>query len=276
LKVDYQKDNKMKTFQIQMKPYFVCYLFFLFLLISFFLNSCSSKSLKNTTTERVKIESESSYFYAQGTSPVAWSLEISELLLSLRSDDGLIEMVFPHVEPVRAMDANVKYYVPEMAGGGFRIDIVQNNCHELEGENRVTYEVKITIIDNNGLETIFLGCGEYRVDYRLHDVWVLEQMQGREVTPEMFLSELPMIEIRAKEKDFSGFGGCNKIIGKLFQERELLRFFDISNSKMMCDTKNKENFFLTLLQSGTGYELKNSRLYISNPNGILLVLKKID
>lgn len=263
----------MKTFMVQISSFPVLFLFFL---VSLFLCSCASKLPKNVTAEKSFNTTEYSYFSAQGTTPLEWSVEISETMISLRSDDGSLERNFPHVEPVKAMDANVKYYYAETESGSIKIDIVQKDCQKPEGDDRVTYEVKIYSIDGKGLETVFEGYGEYRVDYRLHDVWVLEQMQGREVTQEMFLSELPMIEIRAKEKDFSGFGGCNKIFGKLFQERELLRFFDISNSKMMCDTKNKEDFFLRLLQSGTGYELKNSRLYISNPNGVLLVLKKID
>lgn len=251
-------------------------LLFLFFLVSLFFCSCASKSSKNVTTEKSFNTTESSYFSAQGTSPIEWSVEISETMISLRSDDGSLERNSPHVEPVKAMDANVKYYFAETESGSIKIDIVQKDCQKLEGDERVTYEVKITSVDGNGSKTVYEGCGEYGVDYRLHDIWILEQMQGREVTTDMFLGELPMLEIRAKEKDFSGFGGCNKILGKLFQERELLRFVDILNSKMMCDPKNKEDFFLRLLQSGTGYEIKNNRLFISNQDGGLLVFKKID
>lgn len=263
----------MKTFKLQISSFHVL---FIIILVSLFLCSCASKLNKNVVKDKSHNFSESSYFSAQGSSPLDWSVEISENMISLRSDDGSLELNSPHVEPVKAMDANVKYYYAKTESGSIKIDIVQKDCQKSEGDDRVTYVVKITSVDGKGSETVFEGCGEYRVDYRLHDVWILEQMQGREVTTDMFLGELPMLEIRAKEKDFSGFGGCNKILGKLFQERELLRFVDISNSKMMCDPKNKEDFFLRLLQSGTAYEIKNNRLYVSNQNGVLLVFKKID
>jgi heat shock protein HslJ len=45
---------------------------------------------------------------------------------------------------------------------------------------------------------------------------------------------------------------------------------------MTCGPKNKEDQFLKALQSSTTYEIKDNRLYLSNPDGVKVIFKKID
>lgn len=45
---------------------------------------------------------------------------------------------------------------------------------------------------------------------------------------------------------------------------------------MMCPDDQNEVAFLKALQKVTQYEIKNNRLYLSNPDEQLLVFKKID
>jgi len=264
----------MNLFKLKFFSFFYrtkCIFFFSLLFFS-----CGSKQIKTNTVEPNFNNYENSYFTAKGTEPFEWSLEISETSIRLSSDDGSFERNTPHVEPIRVLDFNVKKYDVETESGIMSIDIYHRDCSKRDNDIKVTYVVKIFVSDDKNNTQEFEGCGEYIVDYRLHDTWILESIQGREVTPEMFLGNLPMLEIRAKEKDFSGFGGCNKIRGKVFQEREILRFTDFLSSEMQCNSNNKEGFFLNTLQSGTGYEIKNNRLYIQNPTGLNLVFRKID
>lgn len=269
-----QKPSKMSLYKQKFSSYLKKTNFII--LLCFLSFSCGSKQIKPKKHESGINNYENSYFTAKGTVPFDWSLEISELSIRLNSDDGAFERNTPHIEPIRALDFNVKKYIIDTESGLLSIDIYHTDCSNTKNENKVTYVVKIFVSDGKNNTQEFEGCGEYIVDYLLHDTWVLESIQSREVTPEMFLGDLPMLEIRAKQKDFSGFGGCNKIRGRVFQEREILRFTDISSSEMQCDSKNKEGFFLNSLQSGTGYEIKNNRLYIQNPTGLNLVFKKID
>jgi heat shock protein HslJ len=91
-----------------------------------------------------------------------------------------------------------------------------------------------------------------------------------------FNSDLPSMEINSNTNTFTGFAGCNRMNGKLFFEKELLRFTDIATTKMMCDSKNEENAFLKALRSATIYKIENNQLWLSNPSEALLTFKKID
>ena len=76
--------------------------------------------------------------------------------------------------------------------------------------------------------------------------------------------------------EFLGFGGCNQMNGKVFYERGLLRFTNISTTRMMCAPNNKEADFLEALQNTTNYHFESRHLILSNPSGEKLVFKKVD
>lgn len=216
------------------------------------------------------------YFKAQGNEPF-WSLEISETMIQFKGLEKENYFNASHVEPIQAMDANVKMYVATTEKGAIRITISQGKCTDSMSGISYNYTVTVELTIGKAAEpTIYSGCGTYSIDYRLHDIWVLETLEGKPMLATYFLGDLPMLEINSKMANFTGFGGCNKIRGSLFQERETLRFTDILSSKMACDAHNKEDQFLKSLQSSTAYEIKDNRLYLSNPDGIKIVFKKID
>ena len=214
------------------------------------------------------------YFKASGTEPF-WSLEITDKQLIFRTPED--SLIANHVEPERAMDSNVKWYRAKGAAGDLDVIISQDNCiNEMSG-TEFPYSVKVEIKKSEAKQPQTVnGCGEYITDYRLHDIWVLEVLEGKKVALEDFGKELPVMEIYAATNVFSGFAGCNRMNGKLFFETGLLRFTDIATTKMMCASPNKETAFIKALRNVTSYEIGNNRLTLSNPDGELLVLKKVD
>lgn len=84
------------------------------------------------------------------------------------------------------------------------------------------------------------------------------------------------MEINSAKNNFSGYAGCNRMSGQIFSEKKLIRFQKIAVTKMMCPDDQNEVAFLKALQKVTQYEIKNNRLYLSNPDEQLLVFKKID
>jgi len=120
------------------------------------------------------------------------------------------------------------------------------------------------------------GCGQYITDYRLHDIWVLEVLNGRKISKVDFSKEFPKMEIYAKDNKFIGFSGCNQMNGSLFFEKGKLRFTNIASTKMMCEPANKEAEFITALQSSNKYLIENNRLILSNSSEVKLIFKKID
>ncbi|MDP2159546.1 MAG: META domain-containing protein, partial [Flavobacterium sp.] len=199
-------------------------------LVTVLIVSCSTKlkSLPDIPEGELPQKIALNYFSAIGTEPF-WNLEISESLIKFSALDESMNFNAPHVEPIRAMDSNVKMYRAATESGKIEITILQGDCSDNMSEKNYSYKVEVKI--QKGTEEEFTnlkGCGNYTFDYRLHDIWVLEEVEGKTFTKDFFLEELPFLEINSNDRTFSGFGGCNRIRGKLFQERELLRFYDVA------------------------------------------------
>ncbi|MCG2461857.1 META domain-containing protein [Flavobacteriaceae bacterium F89] len=270
-----------------MKQYFAP-----FLLLVFTLSGCTGSASKKVAdgvpaksgstmgNSQKKIDnigpgSSTVYFKGVGTEPF-WGVEISGEKIKFTSlSEGLETFSTPAVEPVRAADADVKRYRAHTEGGELSVQITQGDCSD--GMSDKNYGYKVTVQIKRGIDTDFRnfeGCGDYIADYRLHDIWVLEKLNGEMVTTSDFPREFPSLEINAKDNTFFGFSGCNQISGTIFAERELLRF-SAATTLMACqDTREVQ--FMTALNAVTHYSIENNRLTLSNPNGVLLVFKKVD
>lgn len=238
------------------------------------------KEEKNTTMNSDKADEYdgSTFFKAAGNEPF-WSLKIGKETIVFKSlIEGLEEVSSPYIAPTRAMDANVRLYRFNTKTGSMSIIIQQMDCNDTMSGEKSPYNVKIEITNNSdGTVQNIEGCGKYITDYRLYDIWVLEQLNGKKVAITDSQRELPRIEINSTENKFMGFGGCNHINGSIFYEKDLLRFDHIVSTLMACGTdNNKESEFLEALQSTTTYTIANNRLSLSNPSGLLLVFRKVD
>jgi len=217
------------------------------------------------------------YFKATGTEPF-WSLEISEDSLRFQSlSPGYETFAVRHSEPAQATDANVKRYQSATGSGPMNVQIRQASCVNAMSGEASPYTVSVELKRSTDQEfTTFKGCGNYQIDYRLHDLWALEELGGKKVTPAQFEKALPLLEIKAQEATFMGFAGCNEMNGKLFSERNQLRFINVRTTRKACADGNLEAAFLKALQSTTEYRLENNHLFLSNPDGQLVIFKKVD
>ncbi len=227
-------------------------------------------SVKDTSSEKV-------YFKATGNEPF-WRIEISDESLRFTSlTTGFETFNAPHTEPAQAADANVKRYRSATEKGQMQVQIKQEKCTDsmsgMDQEYTVTVELKRGVDKDF---TVFKGCGSYVTDYRLHDIWVLEELAGKRVSKAQFEKELPFMEIKAQEASFTGFAGCNRMNGKLFSERDRLRFTQVSTTRKLCPPQNQEAQFLAALQSSTKFKIENNRLYLFNAQGTKLVFRKTD
>ncbi|MFD2033581.1 META domain-containing protein [Belliella marina] len=257
------------------------------LILSIILLSCSNGINKKSDDLKDSVNAETGkklegnnhvedkiYFRATGTEPF-WGMEISENTIKLTTIGDSI--ITPHTHPIHAMDANVKMYKIQTESLGMTVQIVQSECANAMSGKISPYKVTIDYRENIDEKlTTLLGCGDYITDYRLHDIWVLEKMNGKDIREEDISKEFPMLEINSTTNKFVGFAGCNRINGSLFSEKELIRFTDIATTEMMCDAFDIESEFLKALQSTTGYKIENNRLTLSNPDKKLLIFKKID
>lgn len=241
--------------------------------------SVTSKDSVATRTQDafVNKDGEKIIFKASGTEPF-WGLEITEKTIRFTSMvQDLEKFSAPATNPTRAADSNVKMYTAETDAGTVRAQVAQGECTNDMSGKVSRYKVKVEIKQDTDKEfTVFEGCGEYITDYRLNDIWVLEEMEGKTVQKEDFQEDLPNMEIHTSENRFMGHAGCNRMNGKIFSEGNLLRFTDIATTRMMCPPGNKENDFLKNLRASTHFEIRDNRLFLNNPDGPKLVFKKED
>ncbi len=260
------------------------------LAVGMFFSSCgNTKSIKennfvitnNNTADSTTIEhhlmidkaSPDVYFMANGTEPF-WGLSISKNTIQLKTIGDSITM--PHSNPERAQDTNFIRYALHSEKGMLNIQIKQSECINAMSGMASPYIVNIEFkTDNKTAPAKLEGCGKYITDYRLHDIWVLETLNGNMVTNENRKNELPLMEINSASNRFTGYSGCNRMNGTLFFEMGVLRFKDILTTKMACHD-NLENEFLKALKSATAYKIENNRLWLSSPTANVATLKKID
>jgi heat shock protein HslJ len=256
-----------------------------FSLIILLLTSCKStittpnKPVESEPTFAYKLQMENLekgiYFRGNGNEP-NWNLKISEKIIEFNSlKPGFESFISNHVEPVRAMDANVKMYRVTDKSVTMIIQIMQQECINTMSGDKSSYSVRIEIVKNNK-STFLSGCGNYITDSRLHDIWVLEKLNGQKVNLADFTKEVPNLEINSSTSTFMGFAGCNRMNGNIFFEKGLLRFTNTITTRMACGENNKENEFLKTLQSTTTYKVENLRLILINESGKELIFKKVD
>ncbi|KQO24983.1 heat-shock protein [Flavobacterium sp. Leaf82] len=233
---------------------------------------------KETTSEYGTQEDQMKYYFtATGNEPF-WVLKMGIDGIEFTSlISGKEKLTFPATEVIRAMDANIKMYKVSNETSSATITIQQLECQNSMSGAISPYKVSIEIKNNAELAFTKLGgCGNYNTDYRLHDIWVLEELNGFKVFPTDFQRELPRLEINSSENKFMGYGGCNAISGTIFYEKDLLRFTKVIATEMACGAGNKENQLIKALQSITTYSIGDNRLTLSNPSGKLLVFRKVD
>lgn len=215
------------------------------------------------------------FFKAVGTEPF-WGIEISKDSIKFTSPEEKDNFSLSYEKPQKAMDANVVLYRAKSDDVSLEITIQQRECSDGMSEKVYNYTVKASLKRGDQKEILLNGCGNYIIDYRLHDIWALEELEGKKINSEDFKKGVPNLEIYAEEARFSGMAGCNQMGGKLFSEKDLLRFTDIVTTEMMCDNYETEKILLKALQSTTRYELRENKLYLLNPEGTKAVFRKVD
>ena len=231
---------------------------------------------KKREMEPIAMKIDGSYFKATGTEPF-WGLKIYGDKVELQTMEDTITT--PPSEAIKAQDSNIKMFRIQTEATQMDVIISHKECTNAMSGEISPYTVTVSYKSTGGDKTlVFEGCGSYITDYRLHDIWVLEEMKGTAVSKEDFNGkEIPNMEININNNRFSGFSGCNRMTGSLFYEQDLLRFTQIASTRMACPNMDKETEFLTALQASTTYKVENNRLYLSDGSQEnLLVFKKIN
>lgn len=108
----------------------------------------------------------------------------------------------------------------------------------------------------------------------LHDIWVLETMDGKAVDR---TQRRPQLELFPGEGRISGNGGCNQMFGQMEAAGWQITFREIGTTKMFCrDLMETESRFLELLGEVEEYRIKNLKLILLKDDKPQLILQKVD
>ena len=123
--------------------------------------------------------------------------------------------------------------------------------------------------------TVSCSSGNDSTDLRIHDIWVLESINGAAYSRAKDQDLHPTVEIYLAEERFSGNTGCNNMNGSVSVRGEKISFSDIVTTKMFCADVD-ETSFLTALSKANNYKIEKMRLFLFENDEELLVFRKID
>lgn len=223
-------------------------------------------------------QAEGIHFYAIGNEP-SWFLDMDfEKTIHFNTMSG-IDFVTPAVDAVMGQDHNVKRYHSVTESGEIIVQIIQGECMDNMSGEKFAYEV--TVDYKTSKETTFnsfKGCGMYVPDFRLHDIWAVEEVFGVKINPMDFNQNAPRLEIFVSEQRVFGHDGCNTFRGKFYNEQDKLFFGPMASTKMACIDNEEitlrinEVFAKSILK----YQIENNRVHLFENGEKIMILKHID
>lgn len=114
---------------------------------------------------------------------------------------------------------------------------------------------------------------------RLNDIWVLREMEGRQIADGDLMERLqrPYIEFHLRDNRYMGTDGCNTFRGALLSVgEEKLQLGPAMSTKMSCGNMELPDTFLRLLSRTDSYRVRGPDLTLMEGQTALLTFKKTD
>lgn len=218
-------------------------------------------------------------FVGIGTEPF-WDLKIdaekSIAFYSLGSENNIITDK-PIYVPI--MDAAGFAYLGQTETYSVNVQIMKETCSDGMSDNTYSYSVRVSIFNKTNAETIeYKGCGYYAYDYRLNDIWVLEKLNGKEITKEQYIKNRPYIEFRLREDRLGGNAGCNNFFGKVEAKGNKITFPNNYGMTMIACPENliEREFIKTITGKTLEYKIDNGKLYLFQEDEAVMEFRKTD
>jgi len=226
---------------------------------------------------KLKRASEGVDFFAIGNEPF-WTL-------NLDFDDkfhfealAAISLTTPPIAAQSMLNTEKANYSITTESGALEIEIRKENCQDGMSGQLFDYAVSVSVNDGTNPDfTNYSGCGTYTFDLKLHDIWILEAIDGKVYTDSDFSSGLPRLEIFTEEQRFGGKDGCNILTGNIETSANTIAFKDAISTKMACRNNTQSDLYReTILETPFSFTVKNGHLLLSDSTGERLRFKKID
>lgn len=226
---------------------------------------------------KIKRASEGVDFFAVGNEP-SWYLTMDfDKKFQFHSLSG-IALSTPPIDSKDMLNTEKANYILNTEAGTLEIEIIKMLCQDdMSGQ---LFDFNVNVQAKNGIDpdfTRFSGCGTYTFDLKLHDIWVLEAINGKTYSDSDFTNGLPRLELFTEEQRFGGKDGCNILTGNIETSANTILFKDAISSRMACRNNTKSYLYREIiLEKSYRFQVKNNRLILSDNTGERLRFKKID
>lgn len=212
-------------------------------------------------------------FYAAGMDN-GWELNLDfEKDFTFKRSDGF-KFSTPAVEGIKAQDANIVRYRAVVESGEMIIQLYKQEC-VINGTG-MKFPYKVTVEIKRGIDkdyNLVDGCGRFVFDERIHDIWVLQQLNNKAVTG----SDLPYIEFNTVDGTAMGKTGCNNFSGKADFNGNRLTLGPLATTRKSCANATYESDFLKVMLPGQWiYEVDNRKLVLTQNGKETIIFKKVD
>jgi len=226
---------------------------------------------------KIKRAGEGVDFFAIGNEPF-WSLNLDfDNKFHFEALAG-ISLTTPSIAAKSMLNTKIASYSVTTESGALEIEIRKESCQD--GMSGQLFDFTVSAKVNKGDNPDFInysGCGTYTFDLKLHDIWILEAIDGKTYADSDFTSGLPRLEIFTEEQRFGGKDGCNILTGNIETSANTIVFKDVISTKMACRDNTKSDLYReTILENSFSFLVKNNRLILSDREGERLRFKKID
>jgi len=216
-------------------------------------------------------------FYAFGNEQ-SWTLDM-DMNKSIHFKASGIDVSFPAVDGEKAMDADLTRYRSLTESVEIIIQLNHVACTGSTFSEGLPFKVHVDYKRFTDTDyTSFDGCGRYTGDYRVHDIWAIIEIEGKELTKEDFNQDMPTMEININTGKVMGTDGCNRFAGSVEVQDKYLIFSQLAGTRMACP-KMEMGDKITKILSGNklGFEIENNKMSLfNNRQEKIMVLKHID
>lgn len=236
-----------------------------------------SSSVEQNPNFLIKKFQEGIDFYASGNEPF-WNLDMDfEKNIRFTTMDG-VQYNAPAVQPSKVADANIIRYKAVTEAGELIIQIFDRPCDDTMADKKFEYEVRVEFKTSAEKDyKTFTGCGDYVPDFRLHDIYVIREVDGITVNPQDFGKNVPNLEINATEKFVLGHDGCNSFRGSVRFKPGTLVFGPLASTLMACIHNQEISFKIgKALDGELQYKFEDTRLSYYKQDKKVMVLQKVD
>lgn len=212
-------------------------------------------------------------FKATGNEPF-WNLEIdfANKRMKFRALEG-DSIVTPLPKLVKPQDIDAVSYRAQTESGALNVMIIRDECADSMSGKKSGYKVRVSVQMGDADMKDYTGCGDYKGDYRLHDLWVLESMNGEQMDSK---TKAPNLEFNLVENKMYGFGGCNRINGSVETTHNSIKIGNAISTMMACPNLDMEKKFLDAIsEKELKFSFSEGKLTLKSSDDTL-VFKKID